>query len=561
MENTIFTQLSLVIVIAAIVSMIMRLLKQPLLMGYILTGILVGPSFLHLIHDGTTFHTFSEIGIALLLFIIGLGLNATVIKSLGKVVLLASAVEIAAVGILGYLIASGFGFSTTEALIIGLALVFSSTIIIVKVLNDKREQSRLYGQIAIGVLLVEDIIATFALLFIAASSGDGFSPLEVTALVIKGLLIGVGLATISTYILPRLARFFAGSQELLFLFALAWGFGIASLFEFAGFSIEVGALFAGVSLASLPYTQEIAARLKPLRDFFIVLFFIVLGESLNLQNLAAGIVPALLFSVVVLISKPLFIMTGLGILGYTKRTSFKAGIHLSQISEFSIVLVILAAEAGIVSEQLSAIITLVAIITIAASTYLMKYDDQLFTTLENQLRLFERRVVKDEKKHVDGYPLVLFGYHKGGHEFVKTFREMKQRYVVVDYNPEVIESMEHQHVHHLYGDATDLELLEEIGISQSELIVSTITDYDTNKTLIQHIHKVNPHAVFVCHADNYDEAAQLYYLGATYVILPHLIGSERIGAFMRRHGANKHAFEDYRQKHLVTLGKTAVRIH
>lgn len=558
MELPIFTQLSIVIVVAAIVSLIMRLLKQPLIMGYILSGILVGPSFLNLIHDSEAFHSFSDIGIALLLFIIGLGLNVHVIKSLGKVVLLASAVEIIGVGLLGYLIASAFGFSSTEAFIIGLALIFSSTIIIVKVLNDKREQTRLYGQIAIGVLLVEDILATFALLFVAASSGGGITPMEVIGLITKGALIGIGLASVSMFVLPKLTKFFAESQEFLYLFALGWGFGIASLFELAGFSIEIGALFAGVSLASLPYTQEISARMKPLRDFFVVLFFIVLGESLNLQNLAAGIIPALLFSIVALLSKPLFILTGLGVLGYTKRTSFKAAVHLSQISEFSIILVILAANAGLVSQQLSAIITLVAIITIATSTYLMKYDDRLFMLVEQQLRLFERKVVKDEKKQIIGYPLVLFGYHKGGHEFVRSFREMKKPYVVIDYNPEVIETMEHQHVHHLYGDATDFELLEEVGISQSEMIVSTITDFYTNRTLLQHIHQVNPRAIFICHADNYDEAAELYYHGATYVILPHLIGSERIGAFMRRHGTSKLDFDEYRKKHL-SIGKAALR--
>ncbi len=561
MENTIFTQLSLVIVVGAIVCLIMRLLKQPLIIGYILTGIVVGPSFLHLIEDGEAFETFSKIGIALLLFIIGLGLNAVVIKSLGKVVLVTSLIKITAVGLLGYLVASGLGFDVTESIIMGFALIFSSTIIVIKALNDKREQTRLYGQIAIGVLLVEDILATIVLLFVAASQGGGFVPLEVTWLIIKALLLGATLSFIGIKVLPRLTKFFAESQEFLFLFALAWGFGIAGLFEIAGFSVEVGALFAGVSLASLPYTQEISARLKPLRDFFVVLFFIVLGESLSLNNLSEAIVPAILFSIVALVSKPLFIMSGLGVLGYTKRTSFKAGIHLSQISEFSIVLVILAVQTELVSSRLGTIVTLVAIITMAISAYLMKYDDIVFAKLENQLRLFERRVVKDEKKQIIGYPLVLFGYRKGGHEFVRTFRDMKKRYVVIDYNPEVIETMEHQHVHHMYGDATDFELLEEVGISQSQIIVSTITDFDTNKSLVQHIHQVNPDAVLVCHADNYDEAAQLYYHGATYVMLPHLIGSERIGAFMRRHGASKHAFEDYRQKHLVSLGRTATKSH
>jgi Kef-type K+ transport system membrane component KefB/voltage-gated potassium channel Kch len=559
MEQSIFVQLSLVIALAAFMSFIMRSLKQPLIIGYILTGILVGPSVLHFIADKKAFESFSEIGIALLLFIIGLGLNAKVIRSLGKVVLLAASLEFLSIGITGYLIMTAFGFGALESLIIGVALTFSSTIIIVKVLSDKKEQTRLYGQIAIGVLLVEDIVATFALLFVTAGAGGGLTLSEVTGLLIKGAILTAFLVIMSIRVFPRLNHMIAGSQEFLFMFAVAWGFGIASLFELAGFSVEVGALFAGVALAGLPYSQEIGARLKPLRDFFIVLFFVVLGESLGLSSLSAALLPAIILSALVLLIKPLFIMTGLGLLGYTKRTSFKAGIHLSQISEFSIVLVVLGVSTGIINPDLSAIITLVAIITIAVSTYLMQYDDKLFAKIEHRLRFFERKVVKPEQKKMNAYPLVLFGYHKGGHEFVKAFKDMHKRFVVVDYNPDVIETLERQGLHYVYGDATDLELLEEIGIEHAKLVVSTITDFSTNVSVARHLHHVNPMVIFVCHADNYEEAAELYRIGVSYVILPHFIGSERISAFIRRHGASKEAFADYRQKHLLSLGRAALR--
>ena len=558
MEHSIFTQLSLVIVIVAVVSMVMHLLKQPLIVSYILTGILVGPAALDLIKDREAFLTFSEIGIAMLLFIIGMGLNAAIVKNLGKVVLLASLVEVVGVGILGYLISVALGFGAVESVIIGLALIFSSTIIIIKVLNDKKEQTRLYGQIAVGVLLVEDVIATIALLFVSTAGAGGLEPLQFVELLFRGMFLGAGLILASVLLLPWITRYFAGRQELLFFFAVGWGLGIASLFELAGFSVEVGALFAGVSLASLPYAREISSRLKPLRDFFVVIFFIVLGGSLQLSNIAAGLVPALIFSAVVILAKPVLTMTSLGVLGYTKRTSFKTGINLSQISEFSIVLVVLAVSTGIVRPELTDIITLVALITIAVSTYLMKYDDALYEKLEPHLQLFERKVVSEHKKPDVSYPLILFGYKKGGHEFVRTFKEMKKHYVVIDYNPEVVETLEHQHINYVYGDATDLELLEEVGVDQAKLLVSTITDFNTNKMLVLHVNRINPRAVIICHGDNYDEAAELYELGATYVMLPHLIGSERISAFVRRHGTSKGAFEDYRQKHLISLGRTAV---
>lgn len=238
-------------------------------MGYILTGILVGPSVLHVIESKDAFETFSEIGIALLLFIIGLELSASVVKKLGKSVVLTALSLLLTIGTIGFLITTAFGFGQTEAILAGFALFFSSTIIIAKVLSDKRELTRLNGQIAIGVILIDDIIATFALLYVAAQTGEPLTSASLAFLVLKGAaFIGI-LILFGSQILPRVLKYVAKSQEQLFLFALAWGFGVASLANAIGFSIEVGALFAGVALAHLPYAHQIGARLKPLRDFFI----------------------------------------------------------------------------------------------------------------------------------------------------------------------------------------------------------------------------------------------------------------------------------------------------
>lgn len=557
MLDDVFTQLSLVIVAAGVVSIIMRLLKQPLIIGYILTGILVGPSLLHLIHEKDAFETFSEIGIALLLFIIGLELSVAAFKRLGKPVFVTALALLGLMGTLGYLLATSFGFTPFEAVITGLALFFSSTIIIAKVLSDKKQLTRLNGQIAIGVILFDDIVATFALLYVTTNTGDALGVWDIGFLIIKGILTAAVLALLGTKVLPKFTKFVASSQELLFVFALAWGFGIASVFNAIGFSVEVGALFAGVTLAGLPYVHQIAAKLKPLRDFFIILFFISLGESLEVHNLAAAIVPALVFSAVTLIIKPLIVMTSLGLLHYTKRTSFMTGINLSQISEFSIILVVLANGAGLVSTQLTTVITLVAIITIAVSTYLMKYDDWLFRKLETKLHLFERSVVNESKHRAKEYPLVLFGYLNGGDKFLKTFRAMHQRFVVIDYDPEVVEELERKHIEFLYGDATDPELLADIDFEKAKLVVNTISDHFVNLALVRYVHKHNPDAIMICYSNDHNEAAELYKLGASYVMLPHFIGSEQLSSFIHTHGFNKRSFEIYRQKHLADIDKDA----
>lgn len=556
MESSIFYQLSLVLAVAAVLSLLFKQFRQPLIIAYIITGFLAGPSLLNLIHDHEAFASFSQIGIALLLFVIGLGLNVGVIRTTGKPVLLTFLAVLAGVGGAAWIASLLLGFSTTETIVIGVALLFSSTIVVIKALSDKKEQSRLYAQIAIGILLLEDIVATIALVFLSSQGGDGGGSAGFGLLLVKGAILGVSLLIFGGYILPRSVAAFASNQELLFISALAWAFGVSSIFWWYGFSLEVGALFAGVAIAHLPYAQEISTRLKPLRDFFIVLFFVELGQNLNVDNIAQAIVPALILSAIVMVLKPVTILTSLGALGYTKQTGFKTAVHLSQVSEFSIIFVVLAVNTGIVDKELTAIITLTAVITIVCSAYLMKYDDRLFKVWQSALSIFERAETKREIQTLESYPLVLLGYRKGGYEFVRTFREMKKRYIVIDYDPDVIENLEHQHIHHLYGDVTDLELLEEISLHKAELVVSTITDIHANLMLSRHITSRNDLAIFICHAESYDEAVSLYEHGASYVLLPHLIGSEQINHFIRRNGSNGKAFEAYRKKHMNIIAKS-----
>ena len=551
-HDSIFLQLSFVIVIGAVVSVIMRILRQPLILGYILTGVLVGPAVFNLLQLDT-FDAFASIGIALLLFIIGLGMNMAVIKRLGSTVFIAATVEFLTVGSIGFVVASLMGLTRTEAIISGLCLFFSSTIIIVKILSDKKEQNRLHGQIAIGIILLDDIVATLALLFVAAGKEHTVGASQLGLLALQGAFLTLFLVLMSSVLLPRIVRFVATSQEMLFLFAVGWGFGVASLFELAGFSIEIGALFAGVSLAGLPYAQEIEARLKPLRDFFVVLFFIVLGKSLTLGGITDALLPALALSAVVILLKPATIVTTLGAMGYSKRVSFMAGINLSQISEFSIVLAVLAVTNGMVGKEFGTIITLVAIITIASASYLTHYDNGLYKTFSRwRLKLFER-TNHDERKRAPGYQLVLIGYNRGGHEFVRTFQRLHKRYVVIDYDPSTIDILQQKHVPCIYGDATDTELLDEIGIHTAKLIISTVTDFETNSQLVRHLNILNPEVVIVCNANSYEEALQLYELGSSYVIIPHHASSEHLNSLIMRNGIDRRHFDRYRARHLQKL--------
>ncbi len=555
MHGDLFLELSLIIAISSGVALLMRLLHQPLIIGHIITGIVIGPSVLSLVNSAETIEVFAKIGIALLLFIIGLGLNPRIIREVGKVTMLAGGAQIILTVLAGYAAGYMFGLSTTESIVIGTALSFSSTIIILKLLSDKKEQSRLYGKITIGILLIQDIVATVALLIFAAQSGqEGFSAAQLFALTAKGLALGIPLILIGTHVLPRLRKLIAGSQEFLFLFALGWGFGIAALFEIAGFSVEVGALFAGVSLASLPYTQEISARLRPLRDFFVVVFFINLGATLTFSNFTAIIPLVAVMLIIVVVFKPWVVLMSMGLLGYTKRTSFKTAASLAQISEFSLVLAALALSEGRIGEDTAAALTIVALVSIASSTYASVFDDGLFNFIGKHFILFERSKTHNERgKSRKDYELVLFGYQRGGHEFVKVFRALGKRFVVIDYDPEIIDQLDRSEIDYLYGDASDNELLEEADIGKAKMIVSTITDFETNMSLARTLDKINPDAVFISHADNLEQAALLYSEGTSYVMLPHYIGSEKIGAFIKKSGLRKNEFKKFREKHIAYL--------
>lgn len=553
MHGDILTEISVLLAISAGVAMVMRLLRQPLIVGYIFTGVLVGPSLLGLLGSQETIEAFGRFGVGLLLFIVGLGLNPRVIKDVGRVSVLTGVGQVVFTSLLGFLLVRALGYGAMTAFYISVALAFSSTIIILKLLSDKKEQNKLYGKISIGFLLVQDLIATFALVIAAATGKGGLSYNELLTLGGRGIALGVVVILVAKFIISPLTSFLSRSQELLFMFALAWGFGVGTVFFKLGFSLEVGALIAGVALSTMPYAQEVSSRLRPLRDFFIVVFFISLGSQLNIGDITAVLWQALGLSVFVLVGNPIIVMIIMGLLGYTKKTSFKAGLAVAQISEFSLIFILLGQENGQVTSEVVTLVTLVGMITIALSSYMIIYADSLYKYMERYLGLFERRKLKHESESHHHYEAVLIGYRKGGQEFAKVFAKLTPKYVVVDYDPDVIDELERKQIPYLYGDATDIELLDELNLEKVKLIVSTLTDFTATTFLVQHVERVNPNIVTVCAADSMKEAAELYLLGASYVILPHYIGSEKISAFIRKSGFKKSEFKHFREKQLAYL--------
>ena len=291
--ETVFLQISLILLIVLGVSFIMRILKQPLIVGYIFSGIIVGPLILNLIPKSDTLTVFSEFGLAFLLFIVGIHLNPKVIKEVGKISLITGIGQVLFTSILGYFIGIYLGFSIIVSMYISVAITFSSTIIIMKLLSDKDELEKLHGKISIGFLLVQDLIAIIIMMIISSLSIENASSANIfSAFIVSGVIIVI-LIPFGYYILPKMSTFLSKSQEFLFLFSIAWGLGFAALFSFIGFSIEIGALVAGISLSMTSYSHNISSKLKSLRDFFIISFFILLGSQIIFADVKNLIFPAI----------------------------------------------------------------------------------------------------------------------------------------------------------------------------------------------------------------------------------------------------------------------------
>jgi Kef-type K+ transport system membrane component KefB len=555
----IFLEFTSIVILVTLVSVFMRILKQPLVVGYIFTGILIGPQFFDLLHSTEYIELFSEIGITILLFIVGLHLSPNVIKEVGKVSLIGGIGQIVLTAFYGYIASALLGIPPLQALYVAIALTFSSTIIILKILSDKGELHKLHGKISVGLLLIQDLVAIFLLIIVssfAQGSGDSNFVSVVSLLIIKMVGVIIALFFISKFVFTKAVHFLAQSQELLFLFSLAWGLGLACLFYVLGLSVEVGALIAGVTLSLTPFADGIASRLKPLRDFFIVLFFILLGSEMALGTIPQVLIPAIVLSLFVLIVKPLIVFILMNLLGYKTRTSFETGIALAQVSEFSLILATLGFTAGHIDEKTLSLITLVGLITIAGSSYMMLSSEKLYDLLQTMLKRLEFRNNKKEVQ-LSGQPpeLVLFGFDKVGHDFIQAFSKIGSNYVVIDMNPALIKEMLENNIPFKYGDAEDIEFLQELNLQLIKMCVSTIPTFKSNALLIQKIREVNTDAIIIVRCSEMHNAKALYEMGATYVVMPHYLGAKYASHMISKHGLNKKGFEEEREKHLEHVNK------
>lgn len=549
----VFIQLAIILFTAFIVSYIVKALHQPLIVGYIIAGVIISPYIISFGASQEVIDIFSKFGIAFLLFMVGMHMNPRVIKEIGTTSLVIGLIQMTLTFAAGFFISIFLGFNYVTSAYIGIAISFSSTIIIMKLLSDSKQISSLYGKISIGILIIQDLVAIAVLMFISSiSSGNSFSSIAVKSLIGGGGLIVI-LFLIGFFVLPKITKNIASSQELLFLFSITWAFVVAALFSYIGFTIEIGALIAGVVLSISPYSTEIASKIRPLRDFFLIIFFIILGFNIQISNIGSIVVNAVIFSLIALMFKPLILTTLMAFFGYTKRNNLLVGLTLGQISEFSLIILTLGVAVGHISGEILSTLTLTGIITITASTYMIIYSNKFYKKMSGFISIFERKEVRKERKIGKKYDTILFGYNRIGFSILRVLKKIKRKYIVVDFNPNVISVLSKSRIPSMYGDAYDTDFLEELQLDKLKIAVSTIPDFDTNVVLIKSIRSVNPNAVIIARAHQIEEALELYNKGADYVLTPHFLGGEYVAKMISNFDTDKKDYETEKKKHLKML--------
>ena len=542
MDN-IITQLAIILTTSSLLGLIAFKLKLPLIVSYMLTGIVISIVSVFDVSNSLVLHNLPELGIAFVLFLIGMELDLRELKVLGLPIIVSALGQILITTGVGFYISTLLGFNTVESLFLGLGLGFSSTVVVVKMLIEKQDLTSLYGKLSIGILLVEDLIAVIALMVISISSSALNVGLQnsfpVIALVLKAIGLFVLTFILSKYVLQKLFSFAAKSLELLFFTAITWCFAFTALAMMVGFSVEIGAFLAGVALASSPYRLQIQSKIKPLRDFFLTLFFIYLGSQVKVNYLLNVLPIIIIFTLVALIFKPIVYMFILRFFGFRKHTIFQTALNLSQISEFSLIVLMLGVSVGIVGQTSLSIMATVSVLSIVFSSIsiqLSKRMYRLFVPLINimksrgKVHFLESNAGTDLNEHI-----IIVGAHRVGGPVVKYLMKAKIPFLVMDFDPYVVRDLREKDINAFYGDIGDPDVLESLHIEKAKLIISTAASMDDNELLLEECKKRKSQAVTIIRAEDKSHGTALKALGADYILLPEKVTGLHLANQIKHH--------------------------
>ncbi len=554
-----FSAFALLLLFASLFGVISKFLKQPLIVGYILAGIFLAST--NIVQDTAQVKNLAQIGVTLLLFTLGIEMNISEIFKVGRVILLTGVGQILFTSILGLSLSLFLGFNLLTSVYFAIGLTFSSTIIIVKLLSEKKDLQSLYGRVAIGVLLMQDFMALVILMFL---SGIGEGIVSIQGLIWIGIKAVILLALVLytskkiPLVFERVATF--AGNELLFLLSISWVLGFSSFVENTlGFTLEIGGFLAGLALSNVPEHLQIVARTRPLRDFFLTLFFLVLGIQLNIfdQNFQRLLLPSFFFVIFVLFANPFIVFMILSLLGYRKRTSFFTGLTFGQISEFSLILIATGLKLGHVEENDVSLLTLVGMVTMTISTYFILSSDKIYKKLKNFLKVFEkvhtREITSTVYQSKLKNHLILVGCDRTGMSLLPFLLKKKFNFVVVDFDPEVFVKLSSMKIPVVFGDISDEDVQEEVNMRDAKMIISTINNLSDNLNILERIKLVIPRPKTIFTQSTRKEAIKLYEEGATYVIVPEAVAGDYIRNLIKAFGLEGDGLEKLGENHFKKL--------
>lgn len=551
-EITLFYDIGIIIVSAAILSHIAGMFKQSPLTFYILSGLLLGPQGLSLITNKSEIVILAELGIAFLLFIAGLEINIRDIGVYGKYTLFAGILQVLITFLAGVGISSVLGFSWTESLYMGLVIANSSTMIVTKILVDRNLINSLRGRTALGILIVQDIVFVLALPFLQSTTAFSSSSAAID-LFAKGFTFVFISILSGLTILPALLKKAAKNDETFLLTSTALCFIFIGLANSFGFSIAIGGLIGGLVLAT-PYNKGIIANVRTLRDFFTIIFFSSIGLQLTVVGIENLLLPFFVFFLAVVVLKPIIIAVILGSMGFGTRTPIMVGVLKGQVSELSYVLASQGLLLGQISQRTASIIMALTLFTSVITPYLFSIGDKLSISLYKKYPkglISNKRIneILSPKESPEDH-VIIIGCHRTGREILEHINGMK--YVVIDHDPEIVETLKNHNC--IYGVPDNHYTLDLLGVRKARFIIITAPDYQMASFVIEESKKVNKKVKIMVRATSIEEALGLYKIGADIVMIPEVLTGKEMAKKLGEMIKGKD-FEKEREEHIIAFGK------
>ena len=524
-ELTLLLNLGFIVITAAGFAFLGKLVKMPSIVAYIIAGMVLGPG-LGIVQLDHSLELISELGIALLLFLVGLELSLQKIKDLGRVAIILGGLQVPMTAAGAYVISTLMGFSVVECVFLAATVTFSSTVVVIKLLDQKGATSRLFGRIAISLFLAQDIVVIIGLTILSGLGSGGDEPFEMVTLT-KSLGIAfagmVILLLVSLFasrcVLPKPFAWASRSPDTVFIWALCWCFLIVLLAHQFHLSVEIGAFLAGIAIAQLPIHEDLHRRLHPLMTFFVAVFLVTLGIQMDISVLGEVWKYALGLSVFVIIAKPLIVFIILSRLRYSEYTAFQAATASGQVSEFAFILLGLGAGAGLIEGRVVSLGGMVGILTIAISSYLILYSDPLYRAFQKLgvLKFFKAKQEPDtEEQHSYAGHVIVVGMNALGREVVKQLSGRGETVLAIDTDPRKLEGLNCAET--LIGSVEYESAVEEIGLSRARLVISALQIEDTNHLLAYRCRSAGvPCAI---HAFDISVVEDLLDLDTAYMFMP-----------------------------------------